>query len=49
MANFTCYSSKPRLLNFEVRLLELARKIAAERSGASPMTMDREEEEEATA
>ena len=49
MANFTCYSSKPRLLNFDVRLSELARRIAVERSGVSPMTVDREEEEEAMA
>ena len=47
--SFTCYSSKPRLLNFGVRLSELARRIAVERGAVSPMTVDREEEEEATA
>ena len=47
--SFTCYSSKHRLLNFVTRLSELARRIAVECGGVSPMTVDREEEEKATA
>ena len=47
--SFTCYSSKHRLLNFGARLSELARRIAVERGGVSPMTADREEEEKAAA
>ena len=47
--SFTCYSSKHRLLNFVTRLSELARRIAVECSGVSPMTVDREEEEKAAA
>ena len=47
--SFTCYSSKPRLLNFGVRLSESARRIAVERGAVSPMTVDREEEEEEAA
>ena len=47
--SFTCYSSKPRLLNFNIRLSELVRRIAVERTGVSLMTMDRKEEKEARA
>ena len=47
--SFTCYSSKHRLLNFGARLSELARRIAVECGGITPMTVDREEEEEAAA
>ena len=38
-----------RLLNFVTRLSELARRIAVECGGVSPMTVDREEEEKAAA
>ena len=47
--SFTCYSSKHRLLNLSARLSELARRIAVECGGVSPMTADREEEEKAAA
>ena len=47
--SFTCYSSKHRLLNFGARLSELARRIAVERGGVSPIAVDREEEEKAIA
>ena len=47
--SFTGYSSKQRVLNFVARLSELARRIAVECGGVSPMTVDREQEEKALA
>ena len=47
--SFTHHFSKNRLLNFGVLLSVLARRIAVERGGVSPITVDREEEEDAIA
>ena len=38
-----------RMLNFDVRPSESARRITVESKGVSPMTLDREEQEEAAA
>ena len=43
--SFTHHFSKNRLINFGVLLSVLARRIAVERGGVSPITVDREEEE----
>jgi len=45
--SFTHHFSKNRLLNFGVLLSVLARRIAVGRGGVSPITKDREEEEDA--
>ena len=43
--SFTHHFSNNRLLNFGVLLSVLGRRIAVERGGVSPITVDREEEE----